>query len=69
MGSQVSGNLIGALVLKYGGQKTTLFLIFSGLAIAGSFLMCFLILPKKNNEGFLNPSGLSEDHLRFTDDP
>lgn len=46
MASQFSGNLIGALVLKYGGKKTTLFMIFSALAIAGSFLMCFLRMPK-----------------------
>ena len=72
MASQVSGNLIGGLVLKYGGKKTTLFLIFSCLAIAGSFMMCFLRMPKSivkasgNDSNKLNPSTASDGHRIVT---
>ena len=62
MASQVSGNLIGALVLKYGGKKTTLFLIFSCLAIAGSMMMCFLRIPKKSS-GEREQSNVSDNMI------
>ena len=74
MASQVSGNLIGGLVLKYGGKKTTLFLIFSCLAIAGPFMMCFLRMPKSKfkanglDPNKLNPSTASDGHRVVTSD-
>ena len=45
MGSQIIGNLIAAKVLHSGAQKTTLFILFSIMAVVGSLLMLVLKVP------------------------
>jgi hypothetical protein len=46
MGSQLTGNVIGGVVLRSGGSETMLFIIFAILAVVGSFLHLLLVIPK-----------------------
>ena len=47
MSSTIFGNVIAALVLHYGGSKTTLFILFAILAVLGALLFCLLSKPVK----------------------
>lgn len=47
MSSQIIGNVIAYVVLKSGTDESTLFVVFSILAIIGSLTFCFLKKPIK----------------------
>jgi hypothetical protein len=48
--SNVFGNVIAAIVLELGAKKSTLFVLFTIVAMFGSFLFCFLKKPEKEDE-------------------
>jgi len=50
MSSNLIGNVIAGFVFKYNIKQSTLFIIFTIMAVLGSLMFCLLKKPKKVNE-------------------